>query len=415
LTILTVILQHFKLFTLSIFILVFLSLTNQAWANEQILIQVFSREGCIHCQAEKEFFEELGTSRSDFTVEYLDLSEEENTELWTDVTSQKKLPKVTPITLVGQSLIQGFATSDTTGATIVELIDYYKKNPSQITTFEELLQTETSDKDITISDAVCLDECVIESETNLKNIHVPFLGAVNLTSLSLPALAATLGFIDGFNPCAMWVLVTFLLILAQLKSRRKMLVYAGLFIIAEAVMYTLILTVWYTTWDFVGLDKIVTPLVGLVGLLGGVFFLYEWKTAKPGECKVTDLNQRQKIRQRIQNVVEKPLTLMSALTIILIAFSVNVIEFACSIGIPQTFTKILEINSLNLLSTASLIGLYILMYMVDDFIVFGIALYSFEKIGLTSKYSKLSNLLGGILLIILGLILIINPGLLRIF
>jgi uncharacterized membrane protein HdeD (DUF308 family) len=69
-------------------------------------------------------------------------------------------------------------------------------------------------------------------------------------------------------------------------------------------------------------------------------------------------------------------------------------------------------NGLNLIESASYILLYILFYMIDDFIVFGIALYSFEKIGLTSKYSKWSSLVGGIIMLILGAILIFKPEIL---
>jgi uncharacterized membrane protein len=82
------------------------------------------------------------------------------------------------------------------------------------------------------------------------------------------------------------------------------------------------------------------------------------------------------------------------------------------VGIPQAFTKILELNFLDFWARQMYMAIYILMYMVDDFIVFGIALYSFEKIGLTTKYAKMSNLIGGILMLILGAILLFKPELL---
>ena len=59
----------------------------------------------------------------------------------------------------------------------------------------------------------------------------------------------------------------------QAGSRRRMFEFAGLFILAEAVMYYLILNVWFTAWDFVKLDKIVTPLVGLLALGSGIYFI----------------------------------------------------------------------------------------------------------------------------------------------
>ena len=111
-------------------------------------------------------------------------------------------------------------------------------------------------------------------------------------------------------------------------------------------------------------------------------------------------------------LASKPMTIGVALGIIGLALSVNIFEFACSIGIPQTFTKLLELNQLSTLARQAYMGFYILMYMVDDFLVFGLALYSIDKIGITHKYSKWSTLVGGILMLALGAIMLIKPELL---
>ncbi len=75
-----------------------------------------------------------------------------------------------------------------------------------------------------------------EIDKNAMYVDLPFVGIINLREYSLPILAAVLGFVDGFNPCAMWVLVMFLSILVQSGSRNKMIQIAGLFILAEAMM-----------------------------------------------------------------------------------------------------------------------------------------------------------------------------------
>ena len=257
--------------------------------------------------------------------------------------------------------------------------------------------------------------CGIEYHGTDEIFDLPLLGVVDLGTFSLTSLAIILGFIDGFNPCAMWVLVTFLIILSQIGDRRRMIYVAGLFILAEAIMYNLILNVWYKTWDFIGLDAIVTPLVGLLALGGGLFFLYRWwKNRKNAlTCDITDLESQSKTQTRLQDITSKPLTYVTALGIIGIAFSVNIIEFACSIGIPQAFTKILDLNNLSFLGTQWYILLYTLLYMVDDLVVFGLAIWGFSKLQASGyKYSQLSLVIGGVLMLILGLLLIFNPSLL---
>jgi uncharacterized protein (UPF0333 family) len=379
--------------------------------NSKTKIEVLSRPDCQHCQDLEEFISKLELERNDFEVTYYNIYEPENQLLWNQLTDLEDLSKVTPITLIGGTIIEGFATADTTGVTIISILDKLKGKPSL--TIEEFIELGGT-SEIIQEEGTCNEEdqeCVVVDEPILVNI--PFVGALNVKDYSLPVLSSLLGFVDGFNPCAMWVLVTFLLILTKIGSRKKMWLFAGTFILAEAIMYTLILTVWFSTWDFVGMDKIITPLVGLIAIGGGIFFLYEWKTASDETaCKVTNPEQRKKITHKVKELATQKFTIFTLIGILILAFSVNIIEFACSIGIPQTFTKILEMNGLNLIESASYILLYILFYMIDDFIVFGIALYSFEKIGLTSKYSKWSSLVGGIIMLILGAILIFKPEIL---
>ena len=211
----------------------------------------------------------------------------------------------------------------------------------------------------------------------------------------------------------MWVLITFLLILWQVKDRRKKLQVARLFIVAEAIMYWLILNFWFKTWDFIGLDKIITPAIGLLALGAGLYFIHRyWKNRGKLVCD-TDIEKQSKTEQKIQSLINGPMTIISALGIIGVAFSVNIIEFACSIGIPQAFTKILELNQLSLLAEQFYILLYTIAYMIDDFLILGLALYGFSKFyTVGQKYSNLSSLIGGILMIILGLILLIAPDIL---
>jgi hypothetical protein len=238
---------------------------------------------------------------------------------------------------------------------------------------------------------------------------------VDLRSFSLFSLSIILGVIDGFNPCAMWVLVTFIALLAQAGSRQKMVFLAGLFILAQGIMYNLILNVWYKAWDFVALDQIVTPLVGFIALGGGVFFLWRWyrnnQTALV--CDVSDIETQSRTIDKFKAIANQPITIASVLAILVIAFSVNIIEFACSVGIPQAYTKILEMNFLSFFERQWYILVFTLGYMLDDVLVFGLAIWGFDRLHAHgAKYAHFSLLIGGLLMLVLGLILITNPSLL---
>ncbi len=370
-------------------------------------VEVFVRDGCGHCANEKEYLKDF----EGIEARLVDINTADGRALFNQVTNKYEIDKVTPITLVGNEIIVGFY-----GPT-KSAIENNLQNHKKFYTFEK-----------TLEDDVCIDvypnkTCPTEKvnepeacETDsaitraLKNVDIPFIGTVDLSNYALPTISIVLGFIDGFNPCAMWVLVAFLVALIQIGDRFKMFLTAGLFIFAEAVMYSLILGAWSALFNFVSLDKIVTPIIGTVAIGAAIFFLYEG-IFSDGTCKVTNPKQRKKISQRIKDLSEKPITIGFFIGILGLAFSVNIIEFACSVGIPQTFTDVLHLSGISLLSRIWYMSLYIIFYMIDDLIVFGIAIYSIEKIGITHKYARASNVLGGIIMLLLGSILLFKPEL----
>lgn len=381
-------------------------------ADSKLVIEVLERTDCSHCQNEKAFLSALGETRKDFVVKWYD-TDTDGKDLFNKITVQEGLTKATPISIVGGVIIQGFDAPETTGKRIESLLDA-SRGKKQVT-FEQYLSEGTSGKAKAerVLGASCLDGTVCKTpEAEPFLVRIPVIGTVaDVSAYSLPTLSVVLGFIDGFNPCAMWVLVTFLILLAQTGSRKKLLQVAGLFVVAETVMYYLILNVWFTTWNFIGLDRIVTPIVGIVAILGGMFFLYEWYKSLGTKmaCQIVDAENRSKIIRKIKTFITGEFTWLAAIGIIGLAFSVNVIEFACSIGIPQAFTKIIDLNHLGVWQAQALMILYIFFYMIDDILVFGLAIWGFEKIHLTEKYSQWSALVGGILMLIIGYFMMFRP------
>lgn len=392
------------------FVALFIPASSKATDNisGKAEIIVFVREGCGHCQEEERFLTNFNKENNNITVNFYRLENASDRKIWDQFTTRFGIAKVTPITVIGKYYLIGFSDEKTSGEDIIKLIQT-AQDQNASTNLENPNLSESG-----LAKSSCPDDgtvpCRVESEASYT-VSLPFLGKIDTQKYPLVFLSALLGFFDGFNPCAMWVLLTFLIILIEVGDRRKMFAFAGIFILAEAVMYTLILTVWYNTWDFVKLDTIVTPIVGFVSVVGGILFLKEYRK-KELECKVTNFSQRAQTKNKIRKLATDKFTFITFLGILGIAFSVNIIEFACSIGIPQAFTKILELNRLSVLPTAFMIAVYILFYMIDDLVVFGIALYGAEKLHLTTRYSKLSNLLGGIVMIILGLLLLFSPRLL---
>ena len=59
--------------------------------------------------------------------------------------------------------------------------------------------------------------------TAAATINLPLVGALDPASLSLPALTLVLAGLDAFNPCAFFVLLFLLSMMAHQKSRARKL------------------------------------------------------------------------------------------------------------------------------------------------------------------------------------------------
>ena len=242
-----------------------------------------------------------------------------------------------------------------------------------------------------------------------EKMELPLIGEIETKDFSLPLLTVVLGLVDGFNPCAMWTLVFLIGLLLGLKDKKRMWIFGIVFIIFSAFVYFLFMVAWLNFILFIGMVNWVRVLVGLVALFGGGYSLREYYVNRDGKCKVTDKEKRKRVFHKLEEITRRKSFWLALLGIILLAFAVNLVEAICSAGIPAIYTQILSLNNLGKLEYYLYILLYIFFFMLDDLVVFFIAMITLRITGGTTKYSKWSNLIGGALMLIIGLLLIFKP------
>ncbi|MGV1099716.1 hypothetical protein ACUUL3_09965 [Thiovibrio sp. JS02] len=244
-------------------------------------------------------------------------------------------------------------------------------------------------------------------------VTLPLVGQIPLADLSLPALAVLLGLADGFNPCAMWALVYLLSLLVTLRDRRKIRLLVGSFVLASGVLYFLFMTAWLNVFLILGYLRPLTMAVGLGALVIGLCDLRSFAVTRGGPvCKVGGRGLKQKTMGRMERLVAAPLSLASFAGIIVLAFLVNSIEFACSAALPAIFTHALSLRELPTLSYYGYILLYDFFFMLDDLIIFTLAAVALETT-MGSGYARYGKLIGGVVLVGLGLTMLFAPDLLR--
>lgn len=244
-----------------------------------------------------------------------------------------------------------------------------------------------------------------------KKFDVPILGEIDAKDVSLPFLAVVLGFVDGFNPCALWVLIFLITMLLGMKDRKKMWALGITFLVTSALVYTLFMVSWLSFALFMGKVNIIKILVGTFAVIFGVYNILRFIKSfnKDTGCDVVNDSKRKKIINKIKSIVHEKSFFVALLGVIVLAFSVNLIELMCSLGLPVVYTEVLSMNNLTIAQYAICIFIYILFYLLDDLIIFIIAMKTLKIKAISNKYLKYSHLIGGLIMLALGILMIYKP------
>ena len=243
----------------------------------------------------------------------------------------------------------------------------------------------------------------------------PVLNKLSAKKISLPLLSIVLGLVDGFNPCAMWILIFLITMLFNMKDRKKMWILGLTFIVTSGIVYLLFMLTWLNLATFISKLSFIRLLIALIALVVGIINISKFANSlikKDEGCDVVDKKDRKNIMNKIIKITTEKKFILALFGIIALAASVNIIELMCSIGIPLLFTQILAMNNLSTFEYAIYMLLYILFFLIDDIIIFVGSMITLKVTGLSTKYTKFSHLIGGIIMLLIGLLLIIKPELL---
>ena len=352
-------------------------------------INFFYLPGCPHCEEQRPFNEKLADKYPLIQIVEHDATTPVGSALLSEMLEELGVedePEF-PITIITKSENQVFISGWVSGG--------WESEETTGRAVEEALQQ-------------CLaGKCPPSAGAKPRDtIVLPLIGEIVLSDYSLPALAIILGLVDGFNPCAMWVLVYLISIVATLRDRKRIWLICGSFVLASGILYFLFMTAWLNAFLLIGYVKAVTIVIGLVALGGGTLQVRGViKTKGAVVCEVTGEESRTKTMTKIQKIVSSPITFGILGGIIALAFAVNSVEFLCSAAIPAVFTKVLSLSNLSTFQYYAYILLYDVFFMLDDLIIFGTAAFALTS-SLGDRYAKYSRPVGATILIILGVLLL---------
>ncbi|HZX44847.1 MAG TPA: glutaredoxin domain-containing protein [Candidatus Nanoarchaeia archaeon] len=382
---------------LILFVLASLLLVSFASAENNVTIYFFYGDGCPHCAKAEPFLDKLEAKYTELTVESFETwHNKTNADLFVDMSAAcgSKVVGV-PTVFIGHKPIVGFTTEEETGKEIEgEVVKCIREGCVDL--MERIGQNETS--------------CPAEKPDSI--ITLPVFGELDVTKISLPALTIIIGLLDGFNPCAMWVLLFLLALLVYTKSRKRMIIIGGTFILVSGIVYYIFMAAWLNFFLLIGYLPFLRAIVGGAAVIFGLINIKDMFWFKKGVSLSISDAAKPKLFERMRKIVHESALPIALLSVTILAFTVNTIELLCTAGFPAIYTKILTMNDLSTFAYYGYLFLYILMYMLDDFLVFIIAVVTLSSKKLTEQQGKWMKFIAGVMMLGLGLLLIFKPELL---
>ncbi len=248
-----------------------------------------------------------------------------------------------------------------------------------------------------------------QSQSAEDAIEVPFLGRLSANQLGMPVFTILIGLVDGFNPCAMWVLMFLLSVLVNLKDRWKILAVAGTFVVISGVAYFAFMAAWLNVLLLVGFLRWVQLILAALAIIVGSIHVKDFFAFKKGISLSIPESAKPGIYGRVRKIVlaESLVAAIGGATVL--AILVNIIELLCTAGLPAMYSQVLSLQDYPVWKNYAYLGLYILAYMLDDSIMVAIVVITLGKKKLQETQGRWLKLISGLVILLLGLVLLLKP------
>lgn len=252
---------------------------------------------------------------------------------------------------------------------------------------------------------------ITPEEDNL--ITLPVFGEIDTSKMSLSVFTIILGFLDGFNPCAFFVLFFLLSMLIYAKSRKRMLLIGGTFVFFSGFIYLLFMSAWLNLFLLIGQLRIITTVAGIIALIVAAINIKDFFFFGKGVSLVIPEKAKPKLFVRMRNLLKATSIPSMMIGTIVLAIAANTYELLCTAGFPMVFTRVLTLHSLSTLQYYLYLVLYNATYVIPLAFIVLIFTMTLGAKKLTEWEGQILKLLSGVMMLCLGLVLVINPALLN--
>jgi len=378
-----------------------------------VTLTLFWGEGCPHCAAAKPVLIEMASRYPNLELRFYEIYNiPENRTLWERMGAAYNVElRGVPSIFISDQYFEGW--SDELSA-LVE--SYVAKCSTEACTdlgagvigVNEGVLTE-----IDIPTAEPEPEPTPTLDVNSDEINIPLIGKVDLSKQSLVVSTALIGFVDGFNPCSVWVLTMLLALTLHTGSRKKVLIIGLIFLTVTAAAYALFIAGIFTILSFISYLKWIQVLVAVVALFFAIINIKDYFWYKEGISFTIADEKKSGIAKGIRRVMNSQSFWGMAAATVALAAGVSVVELTCTAGFPVMWSNIVAAQNVTPLNFALLLLLYMVIYQLDEIGIFLVAVFTLKASRLEEKHGRILKLIGGVLMLTLAVVMIFKPDLMN--
>ncbi len=368
----------------------------------EVTLFFFWSETCPHCTRARPVVAQIARERIWLELRSFNLDESEaNRRLFRGLTTAigREIEGVPAFVLCGQ-MFTGFGTASESGAFLAEIVDRCRTAIGQYLARQEDPSVSTAPRPS------------MPAQQQPAAVEVPFFGAIDAAALSLPLLTVVLGGLDAFNPCAFFVLLFLLSLLVHARSRARMLLIGGTFLLFSGLLYFVFMAAWLNLFLVLQGVGAVTVAAGLVAVALAVLNIKDFFAFERGPTLSIPEKAKPGLFTRMRRLLSaESLPAMLTATIAL-AIAANTYELLCTSGFPLIYTRALTLNDLPTGTYYLYLAFYNLVYVLP---LLAITLVFTATLGgrkLSAAGGRVLKLLSGLLMLGLGLVLLFAPPLL---
>ena len=337
------------------------------------VLVVYVREGCPHCAHAKAFLPGFAAERPWLVIEYraVDVDPTARDELSRISAAAGLWPPGVPTFVYGERVLPGFDTPERSGPALAEL--------------------------------------VAGGAPPAQSVDTSWFGTLSVERLGLPLFTLALGLIDGFNPCAMWVLLFLLSMLVHLRDRRRMALIAGTFVLVSGVIYYAFMAAWLNLFLAVGMSAALRTGLALLALVIAAVHIKDFFRPQQGITLSVPASAKPGLYARMRRVVQADKLVWALAGVVLLAAVVNLVELLCTAGLPAMYTAILTQQQLSPGAHYGYLGLYIVGYLFDDSLMVASAVFALSSHKLGVDAGRWLKLVSGLVMLALGAIMLMRP------